>query len=155
MARLRSFEPAYFLRQQGFKKSGDKYINPLTGRKISKKSALDKAAKVLGWSSFDKYKEAYTAIAKGHTKTAYQRFKEFAESRKRPIGLGTKFDMLFRAAYNTNPPFKPRSKELKELLTYVGKRNKNTRYAAGESPRARRVFGSGKRSVRKSTKWRK
>lgn len=145
----KAFQPAYFLKQQGYKKSGDKYINPLTGRKITKHSALNKAANVLGWKSFDTYKNAYTSIAKHQTITAYERFKTFAEQRKRATGLGTKFDMLFRAAYQTNPPFKPRSKELTELLTYIGKRNKNTKYAAGESPRKRRVYGSGRKSQRK------
>lgn len=152
MATPRAYQPAYFLRQQGFKKSGDKYINPLTGRKITKQSALDKAAKVLGWRNFDTYKRAFTVISKGQSNTAYERFKQFAEQRNRATGLGTKFDLLFKAAYNTNPPFKSRSKQLKELLTYVGKRNKNTRFAAGESPRARRVYKSGKQSTKRRLK---
>lgn len=135
MATPRAFQPAYFLRQQGYKKSGNQYINPVTGRKISKQSALNRAAKVLGWKSFDTYKAAFTAIPKHQTITAYERFKAFAEKRKRPTGLGTKFELLFKAAFQTNPPFKARSKELSELLTYVGKRNKNTKHAPGESPR--------------------
>lgn len=152
MATPRAFQPAYFLRRQGFKKIGDKYINPLTGRKLSKQSALNKAAKVLGWKSFDTYKAAYTGIAKHQTVSAYDRLRGFAESKGRQTGLGTKFDLLFKAAYQTNPPLKPRSKELSALLTYIGKRNKNTKHAAGESPRKRRVYGSGKRSSRKSGK---
>ena len=152
MATLRAFQPAYFLRQQGFKKSGNQYINPLTGRKVSKQSALDRAAKVLGWKSFDTYKAAYNSIPKHQTVSAYDRFKAFAVKRKRPTGLGTKFDLLFKAAFQTKPPLKARSKELSELLTYVGKRNKNTKYAAGESPRKHKQYGSGKRSARKFRK---
>ena len=149
MATPRAFQPAHFLKQQGYKKVGDKYINPLTNHKISKQSALDKAAQVLGWRNFNRYKQAFTAKAKGQETTAYERFKAFAQSRGRATGMGTKFDMLFRAAYNTSTPFKPRSKELKELLTYVGKRNKNTKYAAGESPRARRIYKSGRKSTKR------
>lgn len=142
----KAFQPAYFLKQQGFKKVGGSYINPLTGRKLTKQSALNKAAKVLGWKSFDTYKSAYTAIAKHQNISAYDRFKAFAETRHRATGLGTKFDLLFKAAFQTNPPFKPRSKELSDLLTYVGKRNKNTKHQPGESPRKRRVYGSGRAS---------
>lgn len=152
MATPKAFQPAYFLKQQGYKKTGDKYINPLTGRKLSKQSALDKAAKVLGWKNFDTYKQAFTAIPKYQTISAYDRFKGFAQQRGRLTGLGTKFDILFRAAYQTNPPFKPRSTELKELLTYVGKRNKNTKHQPGESPRKRRMFGSGKKSTKRRRK---
>lgn len=136
--RNRKYEPAQFLKSQGFVKSGDKYINPLTNRKLTKQSALDKAAKVLGWKSYDRYREAFTKQAKGQTVTAYDRMANFAKAKNLPTGLGTKFDLLFKAAYNTNPPFKPRSKELTELLTYIGKRNKKTKYAAGESPRKQR-----------------
>lgn len=152
MATPRAFQPAYFLKQQGYQKVGDKYINPLTNRKILKQSALDKAAKVLGWRNFNTYKEAYLGVAKGQTRSAYERFKSFAQAKGRATGQGTKFDMLFRASYNTSTPFKPRSKELKELLTYVGKRNKNTKYAAGESPRARRVYKSGRKSTKRGNK---
>lgn len=136
--RNRRYEPAQFLKSQGFVKSGDKYINPLTNRKLSKQSALNKAANVLGWKSYDRFREAYTKPAKGQTITAYERFAHYARSKGLATGLGTKFDLLFKAAYNTNPSFKPRSKELNDLLTYVGKRNKRTKYAAGESPRKQR-----------------
>lgn len=135
MATPRAFQPAFFLKQQGYKKAGNKYINPLTGRKISKQSALKKAANVLGWKSFETYKAAYIGVSKHQTVSAYERLKTFAESKGRATGLGTKFDLLFKAAFQTNPPLKPRSKELTALLTYIGKRNKNTKYAAGESPR--------------------
>lgn len=136
----KAYQPAYFLKQQGYKKSGDKYINPLTGRKLTKTSALKKAAQVLGWKDFDKYKAAFNTIPKHQSQTAYERFAGYARSKGRPTEIGSKFYMLFREAFNTNPPFKPRSKELTALLTYLGKRNKNTKYAAGESPRKQRRY---------------
>ncbi len=138
MATPRQFQPANFLRAQGYKKKGDGYINPLTGRTITKASALKRASNALGWKDFDTYKKAFTGIPKFQTQSAYERFKGFAEAKRLPTGQGTKFYMLFRAAFQTKPPFKPRSKELRELLTYVGKFNKRTKHQPGESPRKHR-----------------
>lgn len=133
----RQYQPAQFLKNQGYTKSGDKYINPLTGRKITKASALNKASQVLGFKDFDQYKGAYLGHGRDGV-SAFDRFKGYAEAKHLPTHLGSKFMQLYKAAYQTNPPFKARSKQLKDLLTYVGKRNSRTQHQAGETPRKRR-----------------
>lgn len=128
--RNRNLEPAQWLRKEGFKKSPNgKFINPQTGRQLTKQSALDKSVQAFGWKKWEQYREAYRS-------REYARLKGYAEKLKRPTGRGSKFDQMFREAYQNR--FKKRSEELSKLLTYVGKRNKNTKWQAGETPYKKR-----------------
>lgn len=128
--RNRTLEPANWLKNEGYKKlPNGKYLNPLTNRQITKQSALDRSVKIFGWKDWNQYKSAYTS-------KEYQRLKTYAEAMKRKTGRGSNFDLLFKEAYQSK--FKKRSPELTKLLTYVGKRNGKTKYAAGETPYKKR-----------------
>ena len=107
------------LKQSGYKRSGLKYINPETGRKITRQSALERSAKSLGFKNYTDAKSAWKT-------KAYKRLSEYASDEgKNPKGL--EFNKLFGEAWK-NRKQKRKGTALAKLLKYVNKIPQKVRY---------------------------
>lgn len=104
-----------------FDRKTKKYFDPVTERKVSLQTAKDRASKVYGYKNYTEAKAAFSS-------KAYARIVErFAKE----AGIPNDYQLqkLFSNAWKART--KSKSKELADLLKYVGKINKYRAVYAG------------------------
>ncbi len=106
----------------GYKRQKDgKYLDPVTERKVSLQTAKDRASKFYGYSNYATAKEAFNSKA----------YKRIVERFAKEAGVPNDYRLqkLFADAWKARN--KDKSKELADLLKYVGKINKYRAVYAG------------------------
>ncbi len=121
------------LARTGFKRQKDgRYLDPVTDKKVKLETALDRSAKFHGYKNYKGAKEAfaskaYKRIVDGGYKTKKGVQPAFAKQAAIPNDY--RLQKLFADAWNARD--KDKSKELAQLLKYVGKINKYRAVYAG------------------------